>query len=88
MLLLLTINVQKGICYARNARAWMTAFHADIQRGLPPEELTANHGRKLAIDPVANGPELIEMLKLARLGPYRNAPISIADTRVNHTAVR
>lgn len=66
-------NLEAGLEYGRFRASLADALQADLDAGLPPEVLAQRYAAKI-YPPEALLAERLEMLRAARLGPYRNAP--------------
>jgi hypothetical protein len=73
MLGLLTINTCKGLAFANNCYRLMDRLEADMRAGLSPADLATRHGNDLGFAPRTVFAGRLELLRQARLGPYRDA---------------
>ncbi len=73
MLGLLAVNIPKGLRYGNDYRVLITQLEADMRAGLSPTNLATRHGEDLGFGPNELFATRLEMLRAARLGPYRDA---------------
>jgi hypothetical protein len=66
-------NAGWGLHEARRREAFLRPFEADLRAGWPTDALVLRHGGELFVDAAALA-ERIEMLRRARLGPFRGMP--------------
>jgi hypothetical protein len=71
MLGLLVVNTCKGLAYANNGYRLMAQLEADMWAGLPSEGLATRHGDDLGFATTDVFAGRLELLRQARLGPYR-----------------
>jgi len=72
MWILLVINTQKGLCFARSYVAPWPQFEHDVRCGLSTSELASRYDQELGL-PLSTDvfAQRLDMLREARLGPYR-----------------
>ncbi len=71
MLGLVAVNVYKGLGYSRYFEQLMRPMEADARVGVAPGELAVRYGDQLAFASTEVFAARLEMLRRARLGPYR-----------------
>lgn len=72
MLGLLVVNMPKGLRYANDYQVLMAQLEADMRTGLPSAGLALRHGDDLGFAPIDVFARRLELLRQARLGPYRD----------------
>ena len=73
MLGLLLVNMPKGLRYANDFQQVQTMLEADMRAGLSSADLALRHGDDLGFAPPNVFAWRLDMLRAARLGPYRDA---------------
>jgi hypothetical protein len=68
----LVINTCKGLAFANNNDRLMAQLKADIRAGVPPADLATRHGDEIGLIPRDVFASRLELLRQARLGPYRD----------------
>jgi hypothetical protein len=83
---LLLVNVHKGLGYARDFQRLTSALEADVRVGLPPASVAIRHCEDLGFAPEDVFAARLEMLRQAKLGPYRHgegSDASLSAVRLN-----
>ena len=72
MCVLFVVNTRKGYLSVRSIEGPIATLVADVRAGIPPEGLALRYGERLGFGPTSLFADRLTLLRIARLGPYRN----------------